>query len=82
MPADQRSQEDDLAAAELQQTIRRLIRTLPRKLRDALLLAGSGDYTYTQIGFILGVPVGHGEVARLGSAPGAEGQDDGPGACL
>lgn len=58
MPADQRSQEDDLAAAELQRTIRRLIKTIPRKLRDALLLAGSGEYNYTQISFILGVPVG------------------------
>jgi RNA polymerase sigma-70 factor, ECF subfamily len=58
MPADHRSQEEDLAAAQLQQTVRRLIKTLPRKLRDALLLAGSGDYSYTQIGFILGVPVG------------------------
>ena len=58
MPADRRSQEEDLAAAQLQQTIRRLIKTLPRKLRDALLLAGSGDYSYSQIGFILGVPVG------------------------
>jgi len=58
MPADRRSQEEDLASQELQKTIRRLIRTLPRKLRDALLLAGSGDYSYTQIGFILGVPVG------------------------
>ena len=58
MPADERSQEDNLAAAQLQRTIKRLIRTLPRKLRDALLLAGSGEYSYTQIGFILGVPVG------------------------
>jgi RNA polymerase sigma-70 factor (ECF subfamily) len=58
MPADQRSQEENLAAAQLQQTIRRLIRTLPRKLRDALLLAGSGEYNYSQISFILGVPVG------------------------
>ena len=58
MPADQRSQEDDLAAAQLQQTLRRLIKTLPRKLRDALLLAGSGEYNYSQISFILGVPVG------------------------
>ena len=58
MPADQRSQEDDLAAAELQRTLQRLIRTLPRKLRDALLLAGSGEYTYEQIGLMLGVPVG------------------------
>jgi RNA polymerase sigma-70 factor (ECF subfamily) len=58
MPADRRSHEEDLAAAELQQTIRRLIRTLPKKLRDALLLSGSGDYSYAEIGAILGVPVG------------------------
>jgi RNA polymerase sigma-70 factor, ECF subfamily len=58
MPSDRRSQEEDLAGAQLQQAIRRLIRTLPRKLRDALLLAGSGDYNYSQISFILGVPVG------------------------
>ena len=58
MPGDPRSQEDDLAAAQLQQTVKRLIKTLPRKLRDALLLAGSGDYSYQQISHILGVPTG------------------------
>jgi RNA polymerase sigma-70 factor (ECF subfamily) len=35
-----------------------LIRTLPNKLRYALLLAGSGDYSYEQISHMLGVPVG------------------------
>jgi RNA polymerase sigma-70 factor (ECF subfamily) len=58
MPEPTRSQEETVAAQQLQQAIRRLIRTLPRKLKDALLLAGSGDYTYEQIGHILGVPVG------------------------
>jgi RNA polymerase sigma-70 factor (ECF subfamily) len=58
MPADQRTQEEDLAAAQLQRKVKLLIRTLPRKLRDALLLSGSGDYTYEQISHILGVPVG------------------------
>jgi RNA polymerase sigma-70 factor, ECF subfamily len=58
MPGDTRSQEDTLAASELQQAVKRLIRTLPRKLRDALLLAGSGEYTYEQISHILGIPVG------------------------
>lgn len=58
MPADQRTQEEDLAAAQLQEKVKLLIRTLPRKLRDALLLAGSGEYTYEQISHILGVPVG------------------------
>jgi len=58
MPADQRTQEDDVAAAQLQRTLKRLIKTLPRKLRDALLLSGSGEYNYSQIGLILGIPVG------------------------
>jgi RNA polymerase sigma-70 factor (ECF subfamily) len=58
MPGHQRTQEEDLAAAQLQQKVKLLIRTLPRKLRDALLLAGSGDYTYDQISGILGVPIG------------------------
>ena len=58
MPETAHSQEETLAAAQLQQTIKMLIRTLPRKLKDALLLAGSGEYTYEQISHILGVPVG------------------------
>lgn len=57
-PANTRSQEDELAAAELRQILRRLIGTLPRKLRDALLLAGSGEYSYEQISHMLETPVG------------------------
>lgn len=53
-----RSQEDELAAAELQRTLRRLIASLPKKLRDALLLAGSGEYSYEQISAMLEAPVG------------------------
>ncbi len=53
-----RSQEEALADDELQQNVTRLIGTLPRKLRDALLLAGTGEHTYEQIGLILGAPVG------------------------
>jgi RNA polymerase sigma-70 factor (ECF subfamily) len=53
-----RSAEETLAADELQRHIRRLIGTLPRKLRDALLLAGSGEHSYEQIAHMLGVPVG------------------------
>ncbi len=58
MPADQRTQEEDVSAAQLQRTLKRLIKTLPRNLRDALLLAGSGEYNYSQIALILGIPVG------------------------
>jgi RNA polymerase sigma-70 factor (ECF subfamily) len=50
--------DETLAAADLQRRVRRLIATLPRKFRDALLLAGSGDHTYEQIGAMLEVPVG------------------------
>lgn len=57
-PSNARSQEDELADMELQRTLRRLIGTLPRKLRDPLLLAGSGEYSYEQIGQMLGAPVG------------------------
>jgi RNA polymerase sigma-70 factor (ECF subfamily) len=58
VPSAARSQEDDLASRELQRTLRRLIQSLPRKLRDALLLAGSGEYSYEQIAKMLDVPVG------------------------
>jgi RNA polymerase sigma-70 factor, ECF subfamily len=53
-----RSPEEHLASAELERTIRRLIATLPRKLRDALLLSGSDEYSYEQIAVLLGIPVG------------------------
>ncbi len=53
-----RSQEDTFVDEELQRNVTRLIGTLPRKLRDALLLAGSGEHTYEQISQILGAPLG------------------------
>ena len=37
---------------------RRVISGLPRKLRDPLLLAASGDYRYDEIATMLGVPLG------------------------
>lgn len=58
LPSGERSQEDAAADAELQRHLARLIRTLPRKLRDALLLAGTGEHTYQEIGAMLAVPVG------------------------
>jgi RNA polymerase sigma-70 factor, ECF subfamily len=48
--------------AALERQSRRAIRAeivrLPRKLRDALLLAQSGEHTYDEIGAMLGVAVG------------------------
>ena len=58
IPSGRRSQEEDLSGIELQKRLRRLIAALPKKLRDALLLAGSGDYTYEQISQMLGCPLG------------------------
>jgi RNA polymerase sigma-70 factor, ECF subfamily len=52
------SQEDDLMTSDLQKRLKPLIASLPKKLRDALLLAGSGDHTYDEIGQMLQVPTG------------------------
>ena len=52
------SQEDDVMTSDLQRRLRPLIAGLPRKLRDALLLAGSGDHSYQEIGQMLKIPVG------------------------
>jgi RNA polymerase sigma-70 factor (ECF subfamily) len=43
---------------ELQRQLRTLIATLPRKLRDVLLLAGSGEHSYDEIATMLSIPVG------------------------
>jgi len=58
VPSVNRSQEDALVDDELQRNVTRLIGTLPRKLRDALMLAGTGEHTYEQIGEMLGAPIG------------------------
>lgn len=58
VPSSTRSAEESLVSDELQRTVRLLIGSLPRTLRDALLLAGSGEHSYEEIGRMLGVPVG------------------------
>ena len=58
LPANQQSQEDDAMTADLQRRLRPLIASLPKKLRDALLLAGSGDHSYDEIGRMLQIPTG------------------------
>lgn len=52
------SQEESVMTVQLQRRVRGLIATLPRKLRDPLLLAGSGDYSYDEIAHVLKIPVG------------------------
>ena len=46
------------AAGELERDIRDAIARLPYKLRDALLLAQSGEHSYQEIGAMLGAPIG------------------------
>ena len=58
LPAREVSPEDAAARGQLHRAIRASIRSLPPKLRDALLLAQSGDYSYAEIGAMLDVPVG------------------------
>ena len=58
VPSTDRTQDVALESGELQEQIRKLIRTLPRKLRDPLLLAGSGEHTYDEIAQMLGAPAG------------------------
>ena len=51
-------QEDALAAAELKGHVRRLLSGLPAKLREALLLASTGEHSYDDMAAILDVPAG------------------------
>jgi RNA polymerase sigma-70 factor, ECF subfamily len=52
------SPEQTTAGAELRRGIRDAIRALSPTLRDALLLAQAGDYSYEEIGAMLGAPIG------------------------
>ncbi len=52
------SPEAALLGRELQATIRRLVGALPAKLRDPLLLVGTGEYSYEEVAAMLGQPVG------------------------
>jgi len=53
------SRPEQLAGAEeLRCAIATAIAALPRKLRDTLLLAQSGDYSYEEIATMLGAPAG------------------------
>jgi len=50
--------EESAAEEQLRRAIRRCIEMLPVKLRDALLLTQSGDYTYEDVATMLRAPVG------------------------
>ena len=53
-----RSPEEQVGDHELRRCIAAEIRALPPKLRDALLLAQAGEYTYEEIAAMLTVPLG------------------------
>lgn len=57
-PSAEPSRETTLIAEESRKEVRRLLRTLPARYRDALLLSASGDHTFEEIGRLLGVPTG------------------------
>jgi RNA polymerase sigma-70 factor (ECF subfamily) len=52
------SHEQALIDDEKRREVRRLVRTLPDKYRDALLLSASGDHTFEEIAALLRIPVG------------------------
>lgn len=52
------SPEQTTLARELRAEVQRLVSALPARLRDPLLLVGSGDYTYEEVAAMLGEPVG------------------------
>jgi RNA polymerase sigma-70 factor (ECF subfamily) len=58
VPAAGQTQEDEAITSDLQRRLKPLIAGLPKKLRDALLLAGSGDHSYPEIARMLGIPLG------------------------
>lgn len=52
------SVEQTLITGELYRDVRRLLRTLPSRLRDPLLLMATGRFSYEELSDILGVPTG------------------------
>jgi RNA polymerase sigma-70 factor, ECF subfamily len=50
--------DEALVGSEFRGQVRRLVKTLPAKLRDPLLLWASGDYTYDEMAAVLGIPSG------------------------
>jgi RNA polymerase sigma-70 factor (ECF subfamily) len=53
-----RSPEAILIDAELAGHVQRLVRALPARLRDPLLLSADGEQTYHEIAAVLGIPEG------------------------
>jgi len=52
------SAEAALLALERQQLVAGLIRALPKRLRDPLLMAAADEHSYSELAVILGIPAG------------------------
>ncbi len=52
------SQEHAAVQNDLRDRVRDVVKTLPARYRDALLLASSGEHTFEEIGQILGIATG------------------------
>jgi RNA polymerase sigma-70 factor, ECF subfamily len=57
-PAPQRPHDAALADVELARVVARVVRTLPVKYREVLLLSATGDHTFDEMSEALGVPAG------------------------
>lgn len=57
-PSGEPSHEQTLIAAESRRNVRRMVRTLPSRYRDPLLLSASGEHTFEEIAAMLRIPVG------------------------
>jgi RNA polymerase sigma-70 factor (ECF subfamily) len=58
VPSNSADPEQRAVAADLRRRVAARISRLSPKLRDALLLAATGEHSYTDIGVTLGIPVG------------------------
>ena len=50
--------EEDLQGSRFRGDVQRLVRALPRRLRDPLMLMATGEYTYAEVARMLGAPEG------------------------
>jgi RNA polymerase sigma-70 factor (ECF subfamily) len=57
-PSPAPSHEAELIDRETRGEVRRLLRTLPPKYRDPLMLSSSGEHTFEEIAVLLKIPVG------------------------
>jgi RNA polymerase sigma-70 factor (ECF subfamily) len=57
-PAVEAGPEARVLTSELEEATTRILRALPRRLRDPFLLAVSGDHRYEEIAALLGIPIG------------------------